>query len=384
MTKEKSIPRPHIPVQTERELWARSAGRCDFRSCSRLLYRDELTQTKSNLAKISHIVAFRPDGPRGHPTRSKELEIDINNLMLTCADHGKIIDDKAREADYPEALLLEYKQEHEHRVRMLTEVTGDAQTHLLFLQVPIDVRHVTIDQKSAFRAILPKYSAEEVPTRIDLNGMRIPTDTPEFFQLAGLCITKETEAFLARNHGNHKVNSISVFALAPIPLLIHLGHLLGDSNHVDLYQRHRSVQDWTWQQEEEIEEFYHVIKPKPLDGDQPIALLLSISDRVSRGEVVAAMGEEPLMYEISARDPGLDFLRSRKRLEVFGLEVRRLLRDLRDSHPHTDTIHLFAAVPSPVAIQFGRDVRGLDSPFLVYEYQKRRRSYLPALTINTH
>ncbi len=38
--------------------------------------------------------------------------------MLTCRDHGKIIDDKGREEEYPEELLLEFKREHERRVRI--------------------------------------------------------------------------------------------------------------------------------------------------------------------------------------------------------------------------------------------------------------------------
>src|SRR5947207_2633788 len=104
--------RPTIPEQIQRELWARAAGRCEFRGCNKLLYKDGLTQKRSNLAVISHIVAFSPDGPRGDSIRSQQLEKNINNLMLTCRDHGKIIDDKEREMEYPEQLLIEFKREH--------------------------------------------------------------------------------------------------------------------------------------------------------------------------------------------------------------------------------------------------------------------------------
>ena len=62
--KQKSV-RPTIPLQLQNELWARAAGRCEFRGCNKLLYKDDLTQKRSNLAIISHIVAFSPDGPRG-------------------------------------------------------------------------------------------------------------------------------------------------------------------------------------------------------------------------------------------------------------------------------------------------------------------------------
>jgi len=156
----KNKTRPTIPEQIQRELWARAAGRCEFRGCNKLLYKDSLTQKRANLAVISHIVAYSLDGPRGDVVRSQQLEKDISNLMLTCRDHGKIIDDKAREVEYPEELLREFKREHELRIRMLTEAKEDAQTDVLLLQVPIDRRTIIVDQAEAFRAILPKYPAQ--------------------------------------------------------------------------------------------------------------------------------------------------------------------------------------------------------------------------------
>src|SRR5690242_10483806 len=84
--------RPKILDQTLRELWARAAGRCEFRGCNQLLYKDTLTQERVNVAHVSHIVAFRPDGPRGDVVRSSALARDIRNLMLTCSKHGRVID----------------------------------------------------------------------------------------------------------------------------------------------------------------------------------------------------------------------------------------------------------------------------------------------------
>ena len=69
-----------------------------------------------------------------------------------------------------------------------------------------------------------------------------------------------------------------MFALAPIPLLVHFGHLLGDIEHVDLYQRHRGEQGGTWKEEEVAEEFYEIVAPMVADDSRkPIALLLSVS-----------------------------------------------------------------------------------------------------------
>ena len=153
-------------------------------------------------------------------------------------------------------------------------------------------------------------------------------------------------------------------------------------HRVDLYQRHRDRQDWTWGKEEEVGAFYEVLKPESIvNNEQEVALVLSISEPVVHARVQAALGNKPLVYEIRAREPSRDFLTSRKRLEMFGYEVRKLLYELRTWHEHHRVVHLFAAVPAPVAIEFGRSIKEFDPPFLVYEYQKGTRTFVPALLV---
>ena len=165
-------PRPAIPIGAQRELWARSAGRCEFRGCNRLLFRDDLTKRKSNLGKISHIMAFSPDGPRGHPVLSEKLEKDISNLILTCGDHSKIIDDRDKVTDYPVELLQAFKQEHESRVRVLTGVQEEAKASVLIVRAAVNTRVPAIGHEDAFRGMLPLYPAEETATVIDLTTVR--------------------------------------------------------------------------------------------------------------------------------------------------------------------------------------------------------------------
>jgi hypothetical protein len=371
--------RPRIPHQTEIELWARTAGRCEFRGCNERVYLDPLTKKHSNLGPISHIVAFSPDGPRGDPILSKKLETDIGNLMLTCRVHAKIIDDKDKVSDYPVEFLLEFKREHEERIRMLTEAKDAAQTHVLLFQAAIDGHSVAIDQTAAFRAILPKYPADEEAWKIDLGDLVVSLDQEGAFELLAQAVTTQVGKLL----GPRQVTNLSVFALGPVPLLVHLGQQLGDLQHVDLYQRHRDKQDWAWKSDEEADSFYEVVKPDITEGTNPrIALVLAISANITREQVEETLGTGALIYEIRAITPERDFLRSRKRLEVFGWEVRKLLDLLHDRHHHDETVHVLQALPAPMAVDFGRYVKKLHQPMLVYEYQKATRRFTPALTIN--
>lgn len=388
--------RPNIPEIVKLQLWARSAGRCEFRGCNELLYKDDLTQKLSNLSQISHIVAFSPDGARGDPIRSKLLEIDINNLMLTCRNHAKLIDDKTRESEYPEELLLEFKREHEQRIKLLTEAKEDAKTHVLILQVPIAAQSFIIDNKAVFQAILPKYPAEEVPIDINLGGMAIPTSSAGFFEVAAKCIKEEVEANLRKSARGKQIRNLSIFALAPIPLLIYFGSLLGDIEQVDLYQYHRDSQDWRWKGEDTPSEhaalntkvFANLFKleypaERPLGPDQKIALLLSISNTVKREEVEKTLGNCPLIFEIKSPNPSFDFLKSRNRLTRFGQEVRQVFEELRRRYDHHHTVHVFAALPAPAAIELGRNIKKDYPAFQLYEYRREDRAHLPVMTINT-
>lgn len=375
--------RPTIPPSVQCELWARAAGRCEFRGCNELLYKDSLTQQRSNLAAISHIVAFSPSGPRGDAVRSKQLEKDINNLMVTCRKHGKLIDDKAQEAAYPEEVLLAYKREHELRIRLATARVEDAQTNVLILQAPVDGRDIAINPADAHRAIQPKYPVDEHPIVIDLSGTKLPAEGQAFFSLMAQSITQQIQEVLARRSRTLRAHSLSIFAIAPIPLLIHVGRCLGDIEHIDLYQRHRDTQDWIWKEVEDAKAFYEVAQSGTLTiPEHPVALVFSISGQVSRELIARTLGAEPFFYEIRARELGRDFLRSRKRLELFSYEVRNAIVALHHAHAQRKPIHVFAALPAPMAIEFGRNIASLDTPFVIYEYENSKHTYMPAFKIN--
>jgi hypothetical protein len=365
-------------------LWAKAAGRCEFRGCNELLYRDDLTKRASNLAIIAHIVAQTPDGPRGDEIRSPLLATDIRNLMLVCQVHGKIIDDHDKVDEYPEALLMEFKKEHEDRVRRLTQSTEEAQTHVLLLQASIDERDVRIDEKAAFKAIQPRYPAEETARLIDLSTVPVHPGTDGYFPVMSTAIDRELRGVLERRAGSSPIKTLSVFALAPVPLLVHLGHQLGDIEHVELYQRHRDLQDWCWKAEEEAEEFYEVSTPSEAgDTSAPVAMVLSISQKVKPTQVARLLGPDTVIFEVCAREPGLDFLRSKKRLEIFSYEVRKLLRDIDQLFGRSRTLHVIAAVPPSVAVEFGRSIQKYHPPIHVYEYDKPTGTYRRGLDINT-
>ena len=100
----------HIPNKVKLRLWGKTAGRCQYPGCNKILWRDDLTKVEFNTAYIAHIIADKPNGHRGDKVLSKKLPRDISNLMLLCDEHHRLID-KEKVDEHPAELLSEYKRE---------------------------------------------------------------------------------------------------------------------------------------------------------------------------------------------------------------------------------------------------------------------------------
>lgn len=111
-------------------IWIRSAGRCQYRGCNKVLHTDILTKRNFNSAYIAHIVADQPGGPRGDSLRSSQLANEIDNLMLLCDTHHRLID-KVDVKGHPEDLMLSMKSEHENRISNATSIHPDRISYIV-------------------------------------------------------------------------------------------------------------------------------------------------------------------------------------------------------------------------------------------------------------
>ncbi len=140
-----------IPDKVKYLLWTVSAGRCQYRGCNKPLHQDILTKKQFNSAYIAHIVADVPGGPRGDKTRSPQLADKLENLMLLCDTHHRLID-KIDVAGHSEAVLLKMKKEHEDRISIVTAIASDLQSHIVTYKANIGLHTppVTYDIVSEF------------------------------------------------------------------------------------------------------------------------------------------------------------------------------------------------------------------------------------------
>jgi len=379
------LTRPKIPEQTQRELWARAAGRCQFRGCNKLLYRDEITKETHNGATIAHIVAYSPDGPRGDLKRSKALEKDISNLMLTCKTHGSHIDDSSLVDQYPEKLLLEFKTAHEQRIERTTAALDSHKTALLLVPGAISGKRVEIAPEEARKAISPRWPDSDAPTLIDLNDLVVDENRDAYWEVGAAKVKAGVSRLLQLSAGEPSTQHISIFGLAPIPLMVLLGAEIGSRIEVDLFQKHRHKprDPWCWDEGEPgTEDALDVYVPAEKHaGVEDIAIIVSMTSNVEPEAVAAAIGRPHLTYELKARTSGPSFLKYRSQLTTFTNELYKVMTQIRDNHKGVQRAHFILACPAPVAIEAGRSlIEKADPEIYVYEY--RQQIYRHVLTIN--
>src|SRR5690606_36015931 len=121
-------------------------------------------------------------------------------------------------------------------------------TKLLTLSANIDKIKILIPQDKTFSAILPKYPDDERGIVLDYSGLRGDGDLSYWKNLTEeITSTIDRELMPLLKKGD--LPPLSIFAIGPIPLLIHLGATLGKAIPADIYQLHRDTEDWKWKDE---------------------------------------------------------------------------------------------------------------------------------------
>jgi hypothetical protein len=361
-------------------LCIRAGGRCEFDGCNAYLFRHHVTLKEANFSEAAHIVAFKPDGPRGKSGRRPADINDLDNLMLLCPQCHKLIDDHPD--DYSRETLEKYKQEHERRIFRLTESKPDQKTTVLLLKSRIAGQTMEISRGHITDAVSPRYPSDPRGWVIDLTRMH--GEDEAFFQSAARTIRAELDRFFAAGSDIESTHHLSVFALAPIPILAYFGNRLGNKVATDLYQRHRDTEDWTWKSDgEPVGHKFHRLRVGT-ERDN-VALILSLSGTIHPETLPAGIDGRFSVYEITLAKgaPTPTYLRLKEDLDDFRRVYLQCLRVLMSEHGKLDELHLFPAVPAPVAVLCGRELLPkIDPILLVYDNDRRKGGFNLIMKVN--
>lgn len=384
----KSKSSPVVPVrdiaESARVLLAVAAGgRCEFPGCNRYLFEHPVTMKGGNYSQMAHIVAFSEAGPRGMQS-CRPMDINaISNLMLLCQPCHKEIDDNP--GDYPRSLLETKKKLHEARILHLTGLADSLKTTVVVFKALIGGDSVEISRDEIYEAIAPRWPVDRRGFVIDLTCFS--QDTPEFNEVAVKQIRNDLASLLGRTMDGEKPGHLSLFALGPIPLLVALGAELSNKLRVDFFQRHREKgSTWKWQATGGVARF-KVQKIRPGRVERAVAVLVDLSGPLDIGSLPAEINKTFPIYRLSLanQDPNAGFLRRRQDLENFRKAYRNLLATIMKDNPGVREIHLFPAMPAPVAVCCGHDLLPKVHPeLLVYDRDKRKGGFNFCAKVNAN
>lgn len=366
-----SVEKRSFTEKAEVMLWALSGGRCEF--CNNYLLEDWLTLSKGKYGQNAHIVAFKENGPRGNVPNRPEKINDVSNLMLLCYEHHHLIDTE-KPLEYSRERLEEMKRTHEERIKRLTAIKPENQTTVIRMQSKIGGSPVEISEAEIKLALEPYYFPRDKQLNIDLT--QFDDNIDGFCEVAKNEIRNRIKYLELSKIDLKPVDHISVFALAPMPLLMFLGACLSNKIRVDLYQRHRDSDDWKWKDNGQIA-LFEFKQIQQGSEKQNVALILSLSGKIDISDLPSEIDKSFSIYEITLKNIPLSpmFLRLRESLNEFKEIYQVALRTIKANHGNIEKIDMFPAVPAPIAVLCGKELlHKVDPELWVYDNDKRREN----------
>lgn len=368
-----------VPHSVERLLWGRAAGRCEFAGCNRPLWRTISTNEPRNVAEQAHIRAFSRGGPRADRSMDTALLHDGHNLMLVCHDHHVAMDRGDGPSRHTVEVLEAMKVAHERRVEIVTGISPQMGSHVLTYGTYVGDHQALPTFTDAREALFP-HRFPKTDFVIQLGSATGPwRDRDEVFWKAELAqleyqFTQQVRIPVERGEIKHA----SVFALAPQPLLIRLGVLLGDICAADVFQRLREPQGWSWPTDAESQPFF-VTRPESAVG-APV-LVLAVSATVTPDRIHAVAGDAAV-WTVTVPQPHNDVVRSPIMVRAFRECIRPLLNEIKAVHGHRTPLQIFPALPVSLAVELGRARTPKADPLWnVFDEHQARGGFVHALTI---
>ena len=346
------------------QLCAAAAGRCQFDGCNQYLFKDELTLAEFNKSNVVHIVASSPNGPRGDSNRSHLLSNQFSNLMLMCPAHHKEID--AFPDKYTEHVLLDMKSRHEAAILEQCGMIYKEASEVLMFTAPIKgCNHVMLDFNMAAHTIMPnKRVASLRGQRISINAAS-EYRSPQYWSEASKDLLRKYNLKIGAILEDKADTHFSIFPLAPIPLIIKLGYLIGDKVRADIFQYHRTSDTWAWPAREKTNNFF--IEVRKIGNGNKIALIFSLTADIAPERVLTVFDADVLFF-VKARRVGVDCIQSPDDLICFWSSYQEACDMIRNDYPNVNEISIFPAMPAASAFEVGRRYMPRTYPkFKVYD-----------------
>ena len=363
---------------TLRILCGRAAGMCEFQGCAERLFYDEVTTKKFNAAYIAHIVAANPKGPRGDASRSYELSDKIENLMLMCDRHHRLIDQIEPE-NFSEEELRAMKISHEQEIEYACKSLQTPKTQIINFMSDIHEHRVSFDYQDTVQAVLPaRRPVDQYGTVIRFSSPKPESDLTRWIDLNNELSFEFTQKIIPIIQ-KHPDLPFDVFALAPIPLLARLGELFGDKAKVFIHPKFRTPNTWSWLSNVQTNTF-SITETHNEQCSNTVILILSLSGNISDERATAGIPQYNAIYRIAATNTNVDCIQSEADLSAFWHCYQETLNTILQQYGTACIIRVIPAIPITVAFEIGRrHMPRLHPKTIIYDHTTM--GYIETITI---
>ena len=371
--KVKNISREIKPA-TERMLWGVSAGICEFSGCTNKLFSHHVTKENVNLSEKAHIYAFSAGGKRPSLLRFTPKINDIDNLMLVCERCHKLID--SEDTEYSAEQLMAMKKEHEDRIALLSSIKPDLQSEIVIYNANIANSSLKISDYAAKSAVVPKhYPARANPINFSPD-LKIYDNETNYWQIMERHLEREWVQYEPILRDKH----ISLFAIAPQPLLFKLGMLMNRNYNVEVRQSQGAIDNWSWRCDRQTANIGVDILPE-ISPEDDVVVTFELTAKLSEEELRAEFGRGTI-YRITTPSCDSEIIKGWRDLRAVIDEYRKVLNTIRETKGQNITIKLVPIAPVSVSIEAGRKTMKGDPTIVIFDRNYITKKWTKTLVLN--
>lgn len=371
--KVKNISREIKPA-TERMLWGVSAGICEFSGCTNKLFSHHVTKENVNLSEKAHIYAFSAGGKRPSLLRFTPKINDIDNLMLVCERCHKLID--SEDTEYSAEQLMAMKKEHEDRIALLSSIKPDLQSEIVIYNANIANSSLKISDYAAKSAVVPKhYPARANPINFSPD-LKIYDNETNYWQIMEQHLEREWVQYEPILRDKH----ISLFAIAPQPLLFKLGMLMNRNYNVEVRQSQGAIDNWSWRCDRQTANIGVDILPE-ISPEDDVVVTFELTAKLSEEELRAEFGRGTI-YRITTPSCDSEIIKGWRDLRAVIDEYRKVLNTIRETKGQNITIKLVPIAPVSVSIEAGRKTMKGDPTIVIFDRNYITKKWTKTLVLN--
>jgi hypothetical protein len=354
----------YIPKNTGLALWAKSAGRCQI--CGKKLYENDKFRIEVNISQKAHIFAFSGKGPRYSEDTFDVHSID--NLMLLCYEDHHTIDNDPEQ--FPVDVLRKLKADFERKVESVID-TVRKKSSVIYYSSSISEFDSSPKTKSELnRALLDaNLFSDGNYFPIEIDNQYVIQDE-QYFQTQMKALKKKMDRITS---SLEEAEVVSVFGLAPQPLLMHLGYLLNDETDIRVFQKFRSKESgWSWLEEQQtntfrVDRLFDYDSSKSAEVSE-VNLIISVSAEIAVARIHGVKSADIPTYVLRSADQGLDAIKSEKDANDFIRTFRgEAIEQIRQDFPQASIINLFPAMPVSLPVRIGMNyLKNVDVEWRMY------------------